>query len=116
VTVQSTQRTPPTPQVVAEVPLLQLPPSSQHPVHCGQGTPASPPAVEVDDADDEDVAELLDDRELVLDVVRELDVDDVARLDDVWTLVDEPPLLAPPVELDPVAPALLVSAPVDVPV
>jgi hypothetical protein len=32
-TVQSTQSTPPTPQVVAEVPLLQLPPSSQQPVH-----------------------------------------------------------------------------------
>jgi hypothetical protein len=71
--------------------------------------------VEVDDADDEDVAVLVDERELVLDVVRELDADDVARLD-VWTLVDEAAPLAPPVELDPVAPALLVSAPVDVPV
>jgi hypothetical protein len=46
---QSWQRTPFTPQLVAEVPLLQFPPESQHPEHCGH-EPASVPAWEVVDA------------------------------------------------------------------
>jgi hypothetical protein len=38
---QSWQITPPAPQAVAVVPLLQLPPVSQHPVHAGHGADAS---------------------------------------------------------------------------
>jgi hypothetical protein len=91
VAVQSWQSTPPTPHAVAVVPLLQLPPVSQQPVHCGQGAEASI---------------LSDDAELAL-VLRVVVV--VARVLAMLDVVLEALVTAARVELPPLAAALALT-------
>ena len=94
--VQSWQSTPPIPQAVAVVPLLQLPPVSQHPAHDGQGAEAS--AIW-------DVDELELDVELVVLVVLllALALDVRLELDAVLETLDARELVLPGAVLDAVA-------------
>lgn len=95
--VQSTHTTPPTPQPSAVVPLLQLPPVSQHPAHAGHGAAASAVGVEVDVVLVV-VVELEEDMELDDDVVaRELLVvpDDEMLVPTLRDVVELTPLVLP---------------------
>ena len=105
---QSTHTTPPTPQVSAVVPLLQFPPLSQHPVHCGQGTLAPDP--------DDDVAvdvELVAEELVVLSEDEDDEVRELALLLVRVAVVLDPP---GPTEVDvaPVVPVATVPRAVDV--
>lgn len=78
---QSWQRTPFTPQLVAEVPLLQFPPESQQPEHCGHEPASAPPAWEDVDAA---LLELLDREVALIEVLLVLLPTDV-----VWPVLEE---------------------------
>jgi hypothetical protein len=99
--VQSWQATPPTPHAVAVVPLLQLPPVSQHPAHEGHGADAST----VGGIDELDVELELDGVLLLLlllvpAVELELDAVPVVPLVPLLALLDVVDVLVPRVPAD----------------